>query len=290
MFEDLQHYLSTLVSQERSDTALNILNHITTLTGPDDPVAFSQYSLGVPTDTDPMEEIARFDDALENLIISSLGEVGIVLDGDLLNSGHFPMLERMLFALVTVASWQDAERLMAIMVDNDDREAAIAEICAEINNDEESQYAELLQSVSSDFYNNLLNVIQSNAEADAVDVMQTFVVDTARIQTHFKARGESFVSGIIRDNTLTFGLDYPFYLKFYENYLWDMEPDALVQALVDFAVCSSAPVSDIGKLALAAVANYADTPDQSQRYRGQMVRYLETLPAEYREAPSLETD
>lgn len=290
MFEDLQHYLSTLMAQERIDMVLSILNKITTLTGPDDPVAFSQYSLGVPTDVDPMEEIARFDDALENLIIGSLGELGIVVDGDIFNSGHFPTIERLLFALERVASWQDADRLLAIMVDNDDREAAIAELASEINNDEESQYAELLQSVSSDFYNNLLNVIQSNAEADAVEIMQTSTIDTARIQTHFKSRGESFVSGIIRDNTLTFGLEYPFYLKFYENYLWDLEPPALIEALVDFAVCSSMPVSDVGKATISAVAHYADNPDKALRYRAATVRYLATLPDEYREAPSLETE
>jgi hypothetical protein len=290
MFEDLEHYLGTIVGDVRVTTALSILNKISTLTGPDAPVAFSQYSLGVPDDVDNMEEIARFDDALENIILASLGELGITLDGEIFNSGHFPTIERLLFALERVALWQDADRLLAILVDNDDREAAIAELAAEINGDEESQYAELLKVVSKDFYDNLIDVVQSNAEADAVEIMRAFTVDHTQIKAHFQGRDQSFVSGIIRDNTLTFGLDYPFYLKFYENYLWDLEPDELVQALVDFAVCSNAPVATVGKLSLAAVANYAETPDQAQRYRGLMVRHLATLPETYREAPSLETD
>jgi len=288
MFDDLEHYLSTIMAPERIDVVLSILNKITTLTGPDDPVAFSQYSLGVPVEVDPMEELARFDDAIENLIRMSLGELGIVLDDDHYDSGKLPVIERMLFAFEHAAVWQDSERLLAILVDADDREGAMAELIAEINGDEESQYAELMQSVSGDFYNNLLNVIQSNSEADAVEIMQTTAIPTARIQRHFQGRGESFVSRAIRENTLTFGLSYPFYLKFYENYLWDMEPSVLVEALVDFAVCSSAEESDINKLATEAVGHYAETIEAGHQLKLIMAKHMVQLPASYRVAPAPE--
>lgn len=282
MFDDLEHYLSSLIPRERIDTVLSILNHITVLVGPEPTSTFAQYSLGIPVDVDPMDEIARFDDAIENLIISTLGELGIVLDEDQYDSGKLPVVDRLLFAIQQVEEWQDAERLLALMVESDDHEMAIAELAAEINDDDYSQYALLLQSVSNDFYDNLVNLVQQNTEADyAAEPLET-PAPWQRIKAHFEGRAESFVSRAIRENTVTLGMEYEFYLKFYENYLWDLTPELLVNALVDFAICSKLPDGDVCSKAQAEIGKYAESIDQAQQYRQMMDDVIRKMPEEFK--------
>lgn len=281
MFDDLEHYLTTLMSRERIDTVLSILNKLAALVGPEQTVTFSQYSLGVPQDVDPMEEVARFDDALLDIISSSLGELGIILDDDATDTGCFRDIDAILFAIERVAQWDDAERLLGIMTSSDDREMALAEIVAEINNTESTPYAMLFSSVSGPFYNNLLELVQSNAEADAVDVASTVGGPMARIKAHFQGRGASFVSDLIRDNTLTYGLEYAFYLKFYENSIWELELDALIQALLDFAACSDVADADVCSVAVAAIGNYVETIEQGTQYTVAMQTAVSKMPAVY---------
>lgn len=284
MFDDLEHYLSTLIPRERVDTVLNILNHITVLVGPEPTSSFAQYSLGVPVDVDPMDEIARFDDAIENLIISALGELGITLDEDQYDSGKLPVIDRLLFAIQQVEEWQDAERLMALMVESDDHEMAIAEIAAEINDDDYSQYALLLATVSNDFYENLLNLVQQNAEADVAAEALEVTAPWERIKTHFDGRAESFVSRAIRENTVTLGMEYEFYLKFYENYLWDLTPELLVNALIDFAICSKLPDGEVGVAAQNEIGKYAESIEQAQTYRQLMDDVVRQLPEKFKQS------
>lgn len=289
MFDDLEHYLSSLIPRERIDTVLSILNHITVLVGPEPTSSFAQYSLGVPVDVDPMDEIARFDDAIENLINASLGELGITLDEDQYDSGKLPVIDKLLFAIQQVEEWQDAERLLALMVESDDHEMAIAELAAEINDDDYTQYALLLGSVSNAFYDNLVHLVQINTEADVVAEDSTAQIPIARIKAHFEGRAESFVSRAIRENTVTLGMEYEFYLKFYENYLWDLSPDLLVNALVDFAICSSLADGDVGPKAMEEVGKYAETIDQAQSYRQLMNHVVQNLPKEFNR-PTVETN
>ncbi len=281
MFDDLEHYLSSLIPRERIDTILNILNSITNLVGPDPVVTFSQYPLGVPVEVDPMEEIARFDDAMENLIFSTLGDLGIVLDDEQYNSGRLPVIEKLLSAIESVVSWQDAERLMAIMLDTDNHEMAIAELAGEINGEDDTDYALLIESVSDAFYNNLLDVIQSNADADQAEVAATTGGPLTRIRDYFQNKPESFVSRGIRNNVITFGLEYAFYLKFYENYLWDFKPDELLTALIDFAMCSSLPDGDVGPAVIKHIVDYAEGVEVSQQYLRLAERAVVNLPQQY---------
>lgn len=289
MFDDLEHYLSTLIPRERVDTVLSILNHITVLVGPEPTSSFAQYSLGVPVDVDPMDEIARFDDAIENLIISALGELGITLDEDQYDSGKLPVIDRLLFAIQQVEEWQDAERLMALMVESDDHEMAIAEVAAEINDDDYTQYALLLATVSNDFYDNLLNLVQQNAEADVAAESLEVVAPVERIKAHFEGRAESFVSRAIRENTVTLGMEYEFYLKFYENYLWDLTPELLVNALIDFAICSKLPDGEISSCAQNEIGKYAESIEQAQTYRQLMDDVVRKLPEKFKQ-PIVETN
>lgn len=284
MFDDLEHYLSTLIPRERVDTVLSILNHITVLVGPEPTSSFAQYSLGVPVDVDPMDEIARFDDAIENLITSALGELGITLDEDQYDSGKLPVIDRLLFAIQQVEEWQDAERLMALMVESDDHEMAIAEIAAEINDDDYSQYALLLATVSNDFYENLLNLVQQNAEADVAAEALEVTAPWERIKAHFDGRAESFVSRAIRENTVTLGMEYEFYLKFYENYLWDLTPELLVNALIDFAICSKLPDAEVGVAAQNEIGKYAESIEQAQTYRQLMDDVVRQLPEKFKQS------
>lgn len=284
MFDDLEHYLSTLIPRERVDTVLSILNRITVLVGPESTSSFAQYSLGVPVDVDPMDEIARFDDAIENLIISTLGELGITLDEDQYDSGKLPVIDRLLFAIQQVEEWQDAERLMALMVESDDHEMAIAEVAAEINDDDYSQYALLLSSVSNDFYDNLLNLVQQNAEADVAAESLEVTAPWERIKAHFEGRAESFVSRAIRENTVTLGMEYEFYLKFYENYLWDLTPDLLVNALIDFAICSKLPDGDVCGKAQNEIGKYAESIEQAQTYRQLLDEAISKLPEKFKQS------
>lgn len=284
MFDDLEHYLSTLIPRERVDTVLSILNHITVLVGPEPTSSFAQYSLGVPVDVDPMDEIARFDDAIENLITSALGELGITLDEDQYDSGKLPVIDRLLFAIQQVEEWQDAERLMALMVESDDHEMAIAEIAAEINDDDYSQYALLLATVSNDFYENLLNLVQQNAEADVAAEALEVTAPWERIKAHFDGRAESFVSRAIRENTVTLGMEYEFYLKFYENYLWDLTPELLVNALIDFAICSKLPDGEVGVAAQNEIGKYAESIEQAQTYRQLMDDVVRQLPEKFKQS------
>lgn len=281
MFDDLEHYLTTLMSRERIDLVLSILNKLTMLVGPEHTTTFGQYSLGVPQDVDPMEEVARFDDALLDLVTASFGELGITLDDDATDTGCFRDVDAILFAIEHVAQWDDAERLLGIMTSSDDREMAIAEVVAEINNSESTPYALLMSSVSGPFYSNLLELIQSNAEADAVNVASTIGGPMTRIKAHFKGRGSSFVSDLIRDNTLTFGLEYAFYLKFYENAIWDLDLNDLTQALLDFAACSDLADTEVCPSAFGAIGNYVESIEQGTQFTVAMQAAINKMPSVY---------
>lgn len=279
MFDDLEHYLSGIMAPERVELIIRLLQRCNDVVGEEATSIVAQYSLGVPQEVDTAEELSRWDDYLLDFLQSALADMGILLDDDVLDSSQIPVIDRLVFALQIVGGWEDNERLLAILTGADDLEMALAEVCAEINTNDSGEYALIIASVSRAFYNNLLDLVQSNAEAELAQQSVPDLSLMQRVKSYFQRYpSDRFVVGLIRSQNIVLGLDYPFYLKFYENTLYDQPPETLVHTLVDLAVCSSVSDKDVATTASNVVGQYGDGLEAGIRYKALLTEVVSQLP------------
>lgn len=275
MFDELENYLLTIFSDTRVDNTLVILNNLLELVGPDNLSELAHYPLDVPTEVDPMTEISRWDDRFTDIILSSFAELGITLDEDALDSAAFLQIEKMTDALTKVVAWEDSDRLMAMLTVDDDREGALASVIKEISGGDEGSYLLLIANVSAAFHENLLELTESNAESETLDIVPIPDYVLTRVRAWWGGReSASMVRHLVTEGNLELGRDLPFYLDTYQNDLYEIETGEaahnLALYLMEFALCSNVPNESIDTVTLELVDNYTDSMESAVELRNRI--------------------
>nr|UVX43176.1 MAG: hypothetical protein [Bacteriophage sp.] len=262
MFDDLEHYLVTICSQQRVDTIIRLLEALGGMVGVEHVLPMSQFSIGLPDGIDTAESISRLDDSLVEISQACFSELGIVLNEDNIDSTSFIAIEKMVHALTHAPSWEDPERLLGFLTASDDREMGLAEVIGEINSDDAGQYALLLESVSLPFYNNLIEAIEVSLEAMVAKDPDNLKAPPDRMRAFFSPLpDEQFVKRSILDGSFAFNLSLEVYEGLYANVLYGLEPTAVPDALLSLAVCSDLKDTQLFPEVIAALDKYIETPE-----------------------------
>lgn len=262
MFDDLEHYLVTICSQQRVDTIIRLLEALGSMVGVEHVLPMAQFSIGLPDGIDTAESISRLDDSLVDISQACFSELGIVLNEDNLDSTSLITIEKMVQALIHAPNWEDPERLLGFLTASDDREMGLAEVIGEINSDDAGQYALLLESVSIAFYNNLIGAIEVMLEDVIAKDPDDLKAPPDRIRAFFNALpDEQFVKRSILDNSFAFNLSLEVYEGLYANVLYGFPPAELPDALLSLAVCSDLKDTQLFPEVVGALDKYTETPE-----------------------------
>lgn len=280
MFDDLEHYLVTICSQQRVDTIMRLLEALKGMVGVEHVLPMAQFSIGLPDGIDTAESISRLDDSLVDISQACFSELGIVLNEDNIDSTSLINLEKMVQAIIYAPDWEDPERLLGFMAASDDREMGLAEVIGEINGDDAGQYALLLESVSSAFYNNLMDAIEVSLEAMIAKDPADLQPPPVRVRAFFQGvPDDQFVKQSILNDSFAFNLSLDVYENLYQNVLYEFTPDALPDALLSLVVCSDLKDTQLFPTIISALDKYIETPEVGIIMR----RRIDELKAQYPE-------